>query len=62
MISIYPILSTSNKALYDSPRMFQLIVLLNIPGKFIEKVIGIRLQYQSITLNFVHLNQLDRLK
>ena len=31
--------------LYDSLKMFRLIILLNILGKLIEKVIGERLQY-----------------
>jgi len=31
-------------------------------GKLIEKVIGVRLQYQSIISNFAHPNQLGRLK
>jgi len=42
--------------------MFHLIVLLNTLGKLIKKVIGKRLQYQSITLNFVHPYQLGSLK
>ena len=48
--------------LYNSSKIFRPIVLLNMLGKLIKKVIGERLQYQSITLNFVHPNQLGRLK
>jgi len=38
------IISKSNKATYNSPKMFQPIVLFNILGKLIKKVIGERLQ------------------
>jgi len=54
--------SKPNKVSYDSPKIFWPIISLNILGKLIEKVIGGRLQYQSITLNFIHPNQLGRLK
>ena len=40
------IISKPNKALYDFPKMFRLIVLLNMLGKLIKKVIGERLQFQ----------------
>ena len=62
MMSTLIIISKPNKVLYDFPKMFQLIILLNMLGKLIEKVIGVRLQYQSITSNFAYLNQLGRLK
>jgi len=48
--------------LYNSPKTFQSIVLLNTLGKLIEKVISKRLQVYSISSNFVHLNQLGGLK
>ena len=48
--------------LYNLPETFQSIVLLNILGKLIEKVISKRLQVHSISSNFVHLNQLGGLK
>ena len=51
-----------NKIAYNSPKMFQLIVLLNTLRKFIEKVICERLQLQSIFMNFVYLKQLGGLK
>ena len=34
---------------YNSPKMFQPIVLLDTLGKLIEKIIGNKLQNQSIT-------------
>ena len=49
--------------LYDFPKMFCPIVLLNtLEKKLIENDIGERLQYQFIASNFIHSNQLDRLK
>lgn len=43
-----------NKSLYNSPKSFHPIVLLNMLGKLIEKIIGKRLQFYSISNNFVH--------
>lgn len=51
-----------NKALYDSPKSFRPIVLLNSLGKLIEKVIGDRLQFHIISNNFIHQSQLGGLK
>jgi len=56
------IISKPNKALYDSPKLFRLIVLLNMLGKLIEKVIGKRLQFLTATNNFIHPSQLGGLK
>ena len=56
------IIPKPNKALYNSPKIFCLIVLLNTLKKLIEKVIEEILQYQSIIFNFVHPNQLNSLK
>ena len=56
------IISTSNKSLYNSPKSFCLIVLLNMLGKLIEKVIEERMQSHSISNNFIHLNQFRELK
>jgi len=42
--------------------MFRPIVLLNILGKLIKKVIGERLQFHAIANNFIHSNQLENLK
>ena len=37
-------------------------ILLNIPSKLIEKIIRERLQFQAISNNFIHPNQLRELK
>jgi len=42
--------------------MFHPIVLLNTLGKLIKKVIREKIQFQSISKNFVHSNQLGVLK
>jgi len=49
------VIPKSNKTLYNSPKIFRL-------KKLIEKVIDIKLQYQSITSKFVYPNQLGKLK
>ena len=51
-----------NKPLYNSPKSFRPIVLLNTLGKLIEKVIGERIQFHIIANNFIHLSQLGGLK
>ena len=51
-----------NKTSYNSPKLFQPIVLLNITGKLFEKMIGERLQFSLIYNNFIHLYQLGSLK
>lgn len=51
-----------NKKSYNSSKSFRPIVLLNTMGKLIEKVIGERLQFHSVSNNFIHLSQLGRLK
>jgi len=56
------IIPKPNKIAYNSSKMFHLIVSLSTLKKLIEKVIGKRLQYQSIILNFVHSYQLEGLK
>jgi len=56
------IIPKPNKPLYDSPKSFRPIVLLNTLGKLIEKVIGERLQYHVVNNNFIHPSQLGRLK
>ena len=52
------IIPKPNKMLYDSPKLFRLIVLLNTLEKLIEKVISDRLQFQAISNNFIHQSQL----
>jgi len=54
------IIPKPKKALYDSPKVFELIVLLNTLGKLIEKVN--RLQFHAISNNFIHQSQLGGLK
>jgi len=51
-----------NKELYDSPKSFYPIVLLNILEKLIEKVISDHLQFHTISNNFIHQSQLSSLK
>ena len=51
-----------NKISCDSPKSFWLIILINILGKLIEKVIGRRLQFHLISNNFIYPNQLGNLK
>ena len=53
-ISTTIIIPKPNKMLYDSSKLFRLIVLLNTLGKLIEKVISDRLQFQAISNNFIH--------
>ena len=56
------IIPKPNKLLYDSPKSFRPIVLLNTLGKLIEKVIGERIQFHIVANNFIHLSQLKGLK
>ena len=51
-----------NKQLYDLSKSFRPIVLLNMVGKLIEKVIGKRLQFQVTANDFIHPSQLEGLK
>ena len=51
-----------NKLLYNSSKLFRSIVLLNILGKLIRKVIGDKLQFHSISNDFIYQNQLGGLK
>jgi len=61
-ISTMVIIPKPNKKSYDSSKSFRPIVFLNIVGKLIEKVIGERLQFNTMSNNFIHLSQLDGLK
>ena len=61
-VSTSIIIPKPNKKWYNSPKTFRLIVLLNTLEKLIEKVIGERLQFHSISNNFIHLSQLGSLK
>ena len=51
-----------NKMVYDHPKSYCPIVLLNTLGKLIEKVITERLQFLVVRNDFIHLSQLDSLK
>ena len=51
-----------NKQLYDHPKSFQPIVLLNMLGKLIKKVISERLQFHVMANDFIHPSQLEGLK
>ena len=55
-VSTFIIIPKPNKELYNSPKVFRPIVLLNTSGKLIEKVIGERLQFHLISNNFIHLS------
>ena len=61
-MSISIIIPKSNKTLYDSLKSFHLIMLLNMLGKLIEKVIGERIQFYPTSNNFIYSNQLEGLK
>jgi len=56
------IIPKPNKVSYNFPKVFRPIVLLNILGKLIEKVIGDRLQFHVISNNFIYQNQLGDFK
>ena len=56
------IIPKPNKALYDSPKSFCPIVLLNTMGKLFKKIIEERLQFLMISNNFIYLYQLGSLK
>ena len=56
------IIPKPNKLLYDSPKSFRPIVLLNTLGKLIEKVIGERIQFHVVANNFIYPSQLGGLK
>ena len=60
--SLIMIISKLNKLKYDHPKAFHPIVLLNILGKLIEKVIAERLQFIVANNNFIHPSQLGGLK
>ena len=61
-ISSTIIISKPNKILYDSPKVFRPIVLLNTLGKLIKKAISNRIQLHVVSNNFIHYSQLGSLK
>jgi len=56
------IISKPNKTLYDSPKIFRPVVLLDTLEKLIEKVIGNYMQFHMISNNYIYSNQLGSLK
>jgi len=61
-ISTTVVIPKPNKTLYDNPKAFRLIILLNTLGKLVEKVIAERLQFIVASNNFIHPSQLGGLK
>ena len=61
-ISSTIVIPKPNKTLYDSPKAFRPIVLLNTLDKLIEKAISNRLQLHVVSNNFIHHSQLGSLK
>jgi len=61
-ISTMIVILKPNKKSYDSPKSFRPIVLLNTMGKLIKKVIGERLQFNTVSNDFIHPSQLGGLK
>jgi len=60
--SITIIIPKPNKESYDFPKLFQSIILLNVLGKLIKKVIGECFQFSLILNNFIYPYQLGGLK
>jgi len=56
------VISKPNKTLYDNPKAFRPIVLLNILGKLVKKVIAERFQHIVVSNDFIHPSQLGGLK
>ena len=54
-ISTTIVIPKPNKSLYDHPKAFHPIVLLNTLGKLIEKVVTERLQFIVASNHFIHL-------
>jgi len=60
--SFIVIIPKPNKPVYDHPKSFHPIVLLNTLSKLIEKVVTERLQFHVIRNDFIHPSQLGSLK
>jgi len=56
------IIPKSNKIVYNLSKLYWPIILLNMIGKIFEKMIGDRLQFHTISNNFIHRSQLGGLK
>jgi len=61
-VSMFIIIPKPNKILYDTLKIFRFIVLLNMLGKLIEKIISKRLQFQALSNNTIYSCQLEGLK
>ena len=61
-ISTTVVIPKLNKAIFDSPKSYQPIILLNTIGKLFEKMIGKCLQFHMISNSFIHPSQLGGLK
>ena len=61
-VSTTIIIPKPNKKFYNSPKVFWPIILPNTISKLLEKVISERLQFTSISNNFIHSYQLGGLK
>ena len=61
-VSTTIVIPKPNKTSYDQPKAFRPIVLLNILGKLIEKVVAEQLQFIVASNEFIHLSQLGGLK
>ena len=61
-VSTTIVIPKPNKTLYDQLKAFHLIVLLNILGKLIEKVVVKRLQFMVASNEYIYLSQLGGLK
>ena len=59
---MFIIIPKPNKTSYNIPKTFRPIILLNILGKPIEKVVSKRLQFQALSNNLIHPYQLEDLK
>ena len=56
------VISKPNKLVYDQPKSFHSIVLLNTLGKLIKNIVAERLQFLVVKNDFIHLSQLGGLK
>jgi len=61
-VSTTIVIPKPNKLLYDHPKAFHPIVLLNTLSKLIEKVVAKRLQFIVVSNDFIHPSQLGGLK
>ena len=53
---VYVIIHKLDKSAYDTPKVFRLIVLLNILDKVIEKMIVRQLQFDAVKYGILYSN------